>query len=130
MPPNLAYVQKLKWSDILEKVYIANARLDLYDSLAGTEHGVGSGPDPDPGLLKVFLWSKDRGVCTRVFKWCFNLVSISQSGAPGGANSTSRFIPETLGYEWVEHFIHVLCNGDDWERVTSWRFLISDLVPK
>jgi hypothetical protein len=40
------------------------------------------------------------------------------------------FIPESMGYEWVEHFIHVLCKGDYFERLASWRFLISGLVPK
>ena len=123
-------VGKLEWSDIPEKVYIAKAWLDLYDSLADTGHEVSQGPKPDPGLLRVFLWSKDRGVCTRTFKWCLNLVYISQSDAPGGVNSTSMFTPEPLGYQWVEHFINVLCDGRDWEWAASRRFLISDLVPK
>ena len=115
---------KLEWSYTLEKVYIARARLDLYDSLAG------KGPKPDPGLLRVFLWSQDNGVCTRAFTWSLDLLPISRPGTPGGENSTSMFIPETLGYEWAEHFIRVLCKGIYWEMDRSWRFLLSGLVPK
>ena len=121
---------KLKWSDTPEKVYIAKARLDLYDSLADVGHEAEKRPKPDPGLLRVFLWSKDYEVCIRAFKWCLDLVPSSQSGTPGGANGTSMFIPEVMGYEWVEHFTHVLCNCDIWERGGSWNFLMSGLVPK
>ena len=111
-------------------MHIATARLDLYDSLADAGHEAGKGPTPDPGLLRVFLWSNDYGICTRAFKWSLDLLPISQPGTPGGENSTSTFIPDTLGYEWVEHFIHVLCKYEDWEMNTSWRFLLSGLVPK
>ena len=121
-------VEELEWSDTPEKVHIARSRLDFYDSLADAEHEAGKGPKPDPGLLRVFLWSKDHGVCTRAFKWCLDLVPISQPSTPGDANTTRMFIPETMGYEWVEHFTHVLCKSG--ERATSWRFLISYLVPK
>ena len=122
-------VEELEWSDTPEKVHIAKSRLDLYDSLADPGHEAGEGPTPDPGLLKVFLWSKDHGVCTRAFKWCLEMIPISQPCTPEDANGTRMFIPETMGCEWVEHFIHVLCGGQSWERVTSWRFLISHLVP-
>jgi len=111
-------------------VHIAKARLALYDTLANAEHEGANGPKVDPELLRVFLWSKDRGVCTHALKWCLNLVPINQSGTPGGANRTKVFIPEAMGYEWAEHFIHVLCKGHYWERVPSWGFLISSLVPK
>ena len=111
-------------------MHIAKARLDLYDSLADIGHEPEKGPKPDPGLLRVFIWSKDYGVCTHAFTWCLDLVPSSQSGTPGGANSTSMFIPEVMGYEWVEHFIHVLCKGEILERRRSWRFLMSGLVPK
>ena len=123
-------VGKLEWSDTPAKVHIAKARLSLFGSLADEEHEAGKGPEPDPGLLRVFLWSKDHEVCTRAFKWCLSLVPISQSGTPEDANSTSMFIPEAMGYEWVEHFIHVLCKGSYWDRGSLWMFLISDLVPK
>jgi len=123
-------VKELKWSDTPEKVHIAKARLVLYDSLEKAEHEEANGPKLYPELLSVFLWSKDHGVCTHAFKWCLNLVPISQPGTLADADSTSMFIPEIMGYEWVEHFIHVLCNGHVWERGSSWSLLISHLVPK
>ena len=123
-------VGRLEWSDTPAKVYIAMARLDLYDSLADAGHEADKGPKPDPGLLSVFLWSRNYDVCTRALKWCLDLVPISQVGTPGGSKSISMFSPEPLGYEWVEHFLHVLCKGESWERVMSWRFLLSGLVPK
>jgi len=122
-------VKELKWSDTPEKVHIATARLVLYDSLEKAEIEGANGPKPDPELLSMFLWSKDRWVCTHAFKCCLNLVTISQPGILADADSTSRFIPEIMGYEWVEHFIHVLCNGHVWERGSSWSLLISHLVP-
>jgi hypothetical protein len=121
-------VVKLEWSDTPEKVHIANARLDLYDTDAG--HEGAKGPKPDPELLRVFLGSKIHGLCTRAFKWCLDLVPISQSGTPGGADSASMFNPETMGYEWIEHLIHVLCKDEHLGRAESWRFLMSCLVPK
>ena len=123
-------VKELEWSDTPMEVHVAKARLDLYDSLAKAEHDGSNGAKPDPELLKVFLWSKDHGVCTRAFKWCLDLVSISQPGPSGGSNSTSIFIPGTLRYEWVEHVIRVLCEGGYRERAESWRFLLTNLVPK
>ncbi len=123
-------VNKLEWSDTPAKVHIASARLDLYDSLAQAEHDGAAGPKPDPELLRLFLWSKDHGVCTRAFNWCLVLVPIGQSDRPGDANSTRMFIPETMGYEWVAHFTHVLCKGEHWESAASWDFLKSGLVPK
>ena len=84
--------------------------------------------DLDPELLRVFLWSKDYRVCTRTFKWCVDLASISQPAAHGDANCTPMFIPETMGYAWVEHFVHVLCQADYF--TPSWDFLLSHLVPK
>ena len=123
-------VKELKWSDTPEKVHIARARLDLYDSLANAEHEGPKGTKPDPELLRLFLWAKDYSVCTDAFKWCLDLVPISPPGTLGDADSTRMFIPETMGSQWVEHCIHVLCKGHRWERFTSLRFLISHLVPK
>ena len=120
----------LEWSDTPEKVHIASARLDLYDSSTKAEHEGAKGLKPDPELLRMFLWSKDHGVCTRSFGWCLNLLPISQSGTPGDANNTVTFIPEAMGREWVVHCIHVLCTGDYWTIAGSWEFLISRLVPK
>ena len=134
LPPQpylpLEDVKKLEWSDTPEKEHIARARLNLYDYLATTEHEGAKRLKPDPELLRVFLWSKDRGICRRAFSWCLNLVTISQSGTPGDTDSTRIFIPVSMGYEWVMHFIHVLCKGEYQGRAALWDFLISDLVPK
>ena len=87
---------------------------------------------PDPELLKVFLWSEDHSVCRRAFIWCLDLVPICQSGSPGDMNSTRMFIPETMGYVWVAHFIHVLCHCGTgyYDMAASWTLLISHLIPK
>src|SRR5258706_9186982 len=123
-------VKMLEWSNTPEKVHIASARLDLYDSLAKEEREGAKVPDPDPDLLRVFLWSKDRAVCTRAFRWCLDLVPISQPGTPEDANSNRMFAPVTMGYEWVAQFILVLCKGNGLDRAASWRLLRSCLVPK
>ena len=128
LPPE--EVKKLKWSDTPEKVHIASARLDLYDSWAKAEHEGAELPKPDPDLLRVFLWSNDHGICTRAFNWCLDLVPTGQSGPPGEANSAEMFIPEKMGGEWVAHFIHVLCKSEYWRRAVSWECLISHLAPK
>jgi len=125
----LQKVEELEWSDTPEKVYIATARLNLYDSLADIGHQADEASKPDPGLLKVFLWSKDHGVCTRAFKWCLDLFPTGQSGTSGDVNSTTAFIPGTMGRMLVEHFIQVLC-GDYRYWDLSRELLISDLVPK
>ena len=122
-------VQWLKWSETAENVHIAKARLDFYDSSAKAGHEEANAVKPDPELLRVFLWSKDYEVCTRTFKWHLDLVSISQPTISGDVNSTLMFIPGTMGHEWVEHFVHVLCKGNPPERVRSWDFLTSNLVP-
>jgi len=132
-------VMELKWSDTPEEVYIAGARLDLYDSLASAEYEGVKGPKPDPELLRVLLWSKDYEICTRAFRWCLDLVPISLPSTLGDTDDSTRmFIPETMGSRWVEHFIHVLCRGGPWEVFNgdclggspSLEFLISHLVPK
>jgi hypothetical protein len=123
-------VKELEWSDTPEKVYIASARLDLYHSLANAQHERGQGPRPDPELLRVLLWSQDYGVCVRAFMWCLDLFPISSPGTLGDADRTRMFIPETMGSQWVEHLIHVLCKGDHFEGAISLQFLMSNLVPK
>ena len=124
-------LKKLKWSDTPEKVHIAKARLDLFDSLAKTGHKGAQGPKPDPELLRMFLWAKDITVCTQAFKLCVELVPISQQPSTLGETDSSRmFIPETMGDEWVEHFVHVLCERDSGVDSISWGVLKSHLVPK
>ena len=123
-------VKRLRWFDTPENVYIANAHLDLYDSSAEAVRERAIGPKPDPELLRVFLWSGDLLVCQRAFQWCLDLASISQPTTHGDANSTPIFIPEAMGYEWVEHFVCVLCQGGYRQWLMSWKFLFSYLVPK
>ena len=123
-------VRQLKWSDTPEKTYIAMARLDLYDSLARVDYEGALGPAPDPELLRVFLWSNDINVCTRAFKRCLEVVPISQQpDTPGVGDSAGMFIPATMGYEWVEHFVHVLCKDSYRGHLISWELLKSHLVP-
>ena len=123
-------VEKLTRPDTPEKVYIASARLELYDYLANADNEGSMGPKPDPELLGVFLWSKDYGICTRAFKWSLDLVPLSQPTRLGDADSTRIFTPVSMGREWVEHFMHVLCRGSYESRAISSRILISHLVPK
>ena len=123
-------VKELKWSDTPANVHVAQARLDLYDSMAKAKHEGTKVPRPDPELLRVFLWSKDHEVCIRAFRWCLDLVPSIHLGTPGDGDSTRMFIPETMGYAWIEHFIHVICKGRYRERIKSREFLISHLVPK
>ena len=124
-------VKNLNWSDSPEKVHIAKARLDLYDSLANADHEVAHRSKPDPELLRVFLWSKDSKVCSRAFRWSLQLVPISQQhGTLRDGDNTGMFVPETMGYEWVEHFVHVLCQGGLLGHLMSWELLESHLVPK
>ena len=123
-------VKELKWSNTPEKVYIAKARLDLYDSLANAKHEGARGTKPDPELLRLFLWSKDNEVCTHAFRWCLDLVPIGSPGTLGDVDGTRMFIPETMGSQWLEHFIHVICTDDARIRAGLLRFLMSRLVPK
>ena len=128
LPPE--EVKWLKWTDTPEKVHVASAHLDRYGSSAKAGHQEANEPKPDLELLRVFLWSKDFQVFGRAFKWCLNLASISQPPTDGDVDNTPMFIPETMRYEWVQHFTHVLCNGDSRQRISSSNFLFSYLVPK
>ena len=123
-------VEELIWSDTPEKVHIAKARLALYDSFANAEPEGTKGPEPDPKLLTVFLWSLDYEVCVHAFRWCLHLVSISPPGTLEEADSTWVFIPETLVYTWIEQFIHVLSRHSSYDKGETWKFLAGYLVPK
>ena len=123
-------VKELKWSDTDEKVHIARARLDLYDALATTEHEGARGPTPDPELLRVFLWSTNHLICTRAFRWYLDLVPIRPPDTFGDSDGARMFAPETMGSQWIEHFMHVLCKDGSYERAAWLRLLISHLVPK
>jgi len=119
-----AQFEQLKWTDTPEQVHIARARLALYDSFEGEEYKETELLRPDPQVIKMFLGSNDYVVCTGAFKWCLNLVTISQPDAAG------MFIPETVGYEWIKHFIQVLCADSGYERTKPWEFLTKHLAPK
>jgi len=110
----------LGYPDTPERVFIAKARLALYDKLEGGEHERVAAHKPDPRLLQSFLRSKDYEVCTGAFKWCLGLV------ASRDPHSTQLFIPEAIGHEWIKDFTEVLCHGSN-ER--PWKFLVGDLVP-
>ena len=122
--------KKLERPDTPAKDHIANARLELYNSLANADHEGGEGHKPDPGLLRVFLWSDDYEVCTQAFKWCVELAPISRSGSPEVGDGTEVFIPATIPPRWVEHFFRVLCKDGHVGGVRSWGFLESLLYPK
>ena len=123
-------LKELYWSDTPTEVYIAGARLDLYDSWARAEHEGAKVPKPDPELLRLFLWSIDPDVCRRAFSWCLDLIPISQSDTHQDANSVRIFTPETMGYDWVAHIVHVFCEGGYWDIATSWEFLMPRLIAK
>jgi hypothetical protein len=116
--------------DTPEEVYIAKARLALYDSLEAAEHKETKLLKPDPQLLRVFLRSKNYGVCTGAFQLYLNLVAVGQPSAVRDPNSTSMFIPERMEHEWIEHIIRVLCWGDKYDKAKSWILLAKHLVPK
>jgi len=120
IPPPVE-LEQLKWTDTPEQVHIAKARLALYDSFEEEEHKGTEQLRPDPQVLKMFLGSKDYVVCTGGFKWCLNLVTISQPDA------AEEFIPETVGYEWIKHLLQVLSQYD---TIESWEFLAEHLASK
>ena len=120
-------LEELEYIDTAEQVHIAKARLALYDSLEEDEHNGTRKFEPDPVLLKKFLWSKDYDVCVGAFKCCLCLVAISQLNDVDNTDSTSMFVPDMLGCEWIEHLIQGLCAYD---RIRSWAFLAENLIPK
>jgi len=108
--------------DTPEKVFIAKARLALYDELEeGGEHERVTAHMLDSKLLQSFLRSNDYEVCTGAFKWCLDLVATRDS------HGTQVFIPEAIGHEWIKDFTEVLCHGSN---ARPWEFLVAHLVPK
>ena len=120
--------EQLEWTDTPEQVHIAMARLALYDSLQGEEDKESKWLKPELDLLDLFLKSKDYEVCTGAFRCCLNLAS--QPSSAVDTQSAGMFIPGTLGYQWIEHFIQVLCETPQYEPVRSWEFLAEHLTPK
>ena len=123
-------LEKLEWADTRVQVHIAKARLALFDSLAGEENGETKQLSRGSRVLKMFLWSKDYVVCTGAFKKCLGLVTMSWPSAPGNVHGAEVLIPETMRYDWIEHFIWVLCRHSDDGNVKSWEFLADYLIPK
>ena len=120
-------VGMLEWADTPEQIYIAMARLSLYDSLQGQEHEGTKELTPDPPLLEMFLRSHDYSVCAGAFKWCLNLVR--EPSASGDVHRIGVFVPETMGYGWIKHLMQVLCGSVD-DMMSSWGLLAAHLVPK
>ena len=118
---------QLEWADTPEQVHIAKARLALYDALQeqGKELMQTQQFKPEPDLFKLFLWSKDYEVCTGAFKWCLNLAALNQASSNGDVDIAGMLFPGAMGYQWIEHFIQVLCGCLEHETVQSWKFLIS-----
>jgi hypothetical protein len=123
-------LEELEWHDTPEEAHIAKARVAHYNSLEREEHQGTKQLMPDPQLLNMFLRSKDHGVCTGAFQCCLSLVPIGQPSAVEDVDGPRTFIPETMGHEWIEHLIQVLCGGDEDDQAKSWRFLAKHLVPK
>ena len=121
-------LEKLEWTGTPELVHIAMDRLALYDSLVGNEYRGAKKFMPEPALLDLFLKSKDYEVCTGAFKCCLNLAS--QPSSAGDTQSAGMFIPGTLGCQWIEHLMQVLCEAPWDNPVRSWEFLAEHLTPK
>ena len=121
-------LEQLEWADTPGQVHIAKARLACYDSLQEDEHQETEQLRPEPHLLRLFLWSTNYSVCTSAFKWCLSLATIEQPSSSEDILGTGMFIPEMMGWQWVEHLGHVLCGDSDIFR--SWKFLAEYLAPK
>ena len=120
-------IENLGCPDELWKVFIAKARLALYDRAEEGEHKHTPAHKRDPQMLKSFLKSNDYEVSTSAFKCWLNLVATSQPSAAGEAHSAQVFIPETIGDDWIEPIIQALCAVHDGR---PWVFLVEHLVPK
>ena len=121
-------LKQIEWTGTPEEVHIAMARLALYNSLHGTEHKETRQLKPEPDVLKLFLKSNDYEVCTSVFVCCLNLAS--QLSSAGDIQSAGTFMTGTMGCQWIEHLIRVLC-GTPWHETSrSWLFLTEHVTPK
>ena len=119
-------LEQLEWADTPGQVHIAKAQLACYGSLQEDEHSKMKQLEPEPHLLKLFVWSKDYSVCTSAFRWCLNQATIDQPSSVGDIPSTGVFSPDLMGHEWIEHLVQVLCGN----AFGSWEFLAEHLVPK
>ena len=127
-PNSFLHPEQLEWTGTPEQVYIAMARLDLYDSLQEEENKDTRQLKLEPDLLMLVLMSKDYVVCTHAFKCCLNLAS--QPSSSGDIQSAGTFIPGTMGHQWIEHLISVLCGTSQHRPSRSWEFLTEHLIPK
>ena len=120
-------LEQLEWTGAPEQVHIAMSRLALYDPLQGEEDKETKKLklNTDADLLKLLLKSNDYEVCTGAFKCCLHLAS--QPSTAG--DIAGIFISETLGCQWVENLIRVLC-GSPQHEIYSWEFLTEHLTPK
>ena len=123
-------LEQLEWADTPEQVYIAKARLALYDSLQQEGYQEAEHLKSELHFLKLILWSKDYAVCTSAFKCCLNLTAVDQSSSTGDIHSAGMFIPEAMGHQWINHLIQVLCGSSESKVVSSWKFLNDHLVPR
>ena len=118
-------LEQLEWTDTPEQVHIGSARLTLYNSLQQERDKGTKQLNPELDLLNLFLRSKDYAVCTGAFRCCLNLAS--QPSSSEDIQSARMFIPRTMGCQWIELFIRVLCEGP-WDE--SLKILTEHLPPK
>ena len=125
---HVSELEQLDWADTPEQLHIAKARLACYDALQGDEHKETKQLNPEPHLLKLFLWSTDYSVCTIAFKWCIHLTTVDQPSSAEDIHSTGMFTLEVMGCQWIKHLGQVLCGNSN--NIRSWRFLEEHLAPK
>ena len=123
-------LEQLEWIGTPEQVHIAMARLALCNSLQGQEYKETKQLELDPHLLSLFLWSNDYEVCIGAFRCCLNLVTISQPNLTEDIHGPGMFILKTIGSQWIEHLIQVLCRAAEHDRSRSCQFLADNLAPK
>ena len=121
-------LHQLEWTGTPEQVHIAMSRLTLYDSLQEEKDKETKKLEINTDLLNLLLNSNHYEVCTGAFKCCLHLAS--QPSSAGDIQSAGIFIPGTLGCQWIENFITVLCGTPQHEMSRSWEFLAEHLAPK